>query len=54
MENKYTCICGNQVWTIADTTVRCTACEREFPAIHQSVADFNRTVAEELEELEEV
>ncbi len=54
MDNVYTCICGNQVWTIADTGVRCTACAREFAVEHQPAADFNRAVLQEMEELEQV
>ncbi len=52
MENVYTCSCGNQVWIIAETVVRCTACNREFAADHMPVAEFNHGVLEEIEELE--
>ncbi|MBZ5567674.1 MAG: hypothetical protein LAN64_07465 [Acidobacteriia bacterium] len=55
MADLYTCSCGNQVWQIFDTVVRCTACNQEFLTQHTAVAEFNHRVTQELdEELEEV
>lgn len=50
MTDLYTCNCGNQTWKISDTGVRCTACESEYVAQHTPVAEFNRTIVQELEE----
>jgi len=50
MTDLYTCSCGNQTWQIFDTGVRCMACKTEYVAQHTSVAEFNHTVTEELEE----
>jgi hypothetical protein len=55
MADVFTCTCGNQVWQIFDTGVRCTACKTEFITHHVPVAEFNHMVNQELEEeLEEL
>jgi hypothetical protein len=55
MADVFTCTCGNQIWQIFDTGVRCTACKTEFITHHVPVSEFNHMVNIELEEqLEEV
>lgn len=54
MENVYTCSCGSQKWIIVDNGVRCDACKRLFTVALTPVNEFNRSVLEEIEEMEEV
>jgi hypothetical protein len=53
MEPLYTCSCGNQTWVILDNAVRCTACNERYEVVLTPVQEFNRMVAEEIQELEE-
>ena len=53
MENVYTCSCGNQTWTILENHVQCAACKVTYDCLHTPVKEFNRMVAEEIEELED-
>lgn len=50
MADLYTCSCGNRTWEIFDMGVRCTACQKEYVALHTPVKEFNSAVTEELEE----
>lgn len=53
MDNVYTCTCGNQTWIIFDNAVRCTVCTTQFTVQNTPVTEFNHSVTEQLEELEE-
>ena len=53
MENVYTCICGNQTWTIHESAVCCIKCQQRFELALMSVKDFNKMVNEEIELEEE-
>lgn len=53
MEDVYTCTCGNQTWMIWENHVQCAACKAIFNCLHTPVKDFNRMVAEAVEELED-
>jgi hypothetical protein len=55
MNDLYTCSCGNQIWQIFDTGVRCMACQTEFVTQHMPVAEFNHAATQQMEEeMEEV
>ena len=51
MADVYTCSCGNLMWQIHESAVRCTACATEFVAPHMPVPEFNHMVTLELEEV---
>lgn len=41
MDEVYTCICGNQKWSIHEQFIRCTKCKAEYKVELESPMIFN-------------